>query len=69
VSRSQRQIEELQSLCDRGAVGRAVDLAFLHFADFGRDEQVLELIAAAIERTPAPAAIRRRFLDLQSPRS
>jgi hypothetical protein len=68
VSRSQRQIEELRSLCECGAVGRAVDLAFLHFADFGRDEQVLGFIAAAIERTPGSPAIRRRFLDLQSPR-
>jgi hypothetical protein len=48
-------------------LSRAVDLAFQHFADFGRNEEVLDFIAAAVDRTPAPAAIRRRFLDLQSP--
>jgi hypothetical protein len=43
-----------------------VDLAFLHFADFGRDDDVLDLIAAAIGRAPVPAVVRRRFVDLQS---
>jgi hypothetical protein len=66
MSRRQRQLEELRALCERGPVGRAVDLAFEHFADFGRSEEVLDLIAGAIERAPVPAAIRRRFLDLQS---
>jgi hypothetical protein len=46
-------------------LSRAVDLAFLHFADFGRNEEILNVIADAIEHTPVPAAIRRRFLDLQ----
>jgi hypothetical protein len=68
MSRSQRQVDELRGLCDRGSVSRAIDLAFLHFADFGRNEDVLEAIAGAIEleRTTVPAAVRRRFLDLRS---
>ena len=66
MSRSQRQVEELRALCECGSLRRAVDLAFQHFADFGRNEEVLVFIADAIERTPVPAAIRRRFLDLQS---
>lgn len=45
---------------------RAVDLAFLHFGDFGRNDEVLDLLTAAIARTPVPAAVQRRFLDLQS---
>jgi hypothetical protein len=43
-----------------------VDLAYLHFADFGRDDDVLDLIAAAMVRAPVPAVVRRRFVDLQS---
>ncbi len=68
MSRRERQVRELRALCERGPVSRAVDLAFEHFADFGRNDEVLDLIAAAIARTPVPAAVRRRFVDLQSPR-
>lgn len=66
MSRSQRQLDELRALCERGSLRRAVDLAFEHFADFGRSEEVLGFIGAAIERTPVPPTVRRRFLDLQS---
>jgi hypothetical protein len=66
MSRRQRQLEELRALCERGSSSRAVDLAFLHFADFGSNEEVLDLIADAIERTPVSAAVRHRFLDLRS---
>jgi hypothetical protein len=66
MSRSQRQLEELRALCERGSVSRAVDLAFVHFADFGRDDEVLGFIAAAMKHAPVPAVVRRRFVDLQS---
>jgi hypothetical protein len=66
VSRSQRQLDELRALCESGSLSRAVDLAFQHFADFGRNEAVLDLISAALARTPAPAVVRRRFVDLAS---
>jgi hypothetical protein len=68
MSRRQRQLEELRALCERHSLSHAVDLAFLHFADFGRNDEVLDFIAAAIERAPVRAAVRRRFLDLQSSR-
>ena len=66
MSRSQRQVDELRALCECGSLSRAVDLAFQHFADFGRNEEVLGFIAVAIARTPVPATVRRRFLDLAS---
>ena len=68
MSRSQRQLDELRALCERGSLSRAVDLAFEHFADFGRSDDVLDFLAAAIERTPVPEVVHRRFLDLQSAR-
>jgi hypothetical protein len=68
MSRSQRQLDELRALCERGSLSRAVDLAFEHFADFGRNQDVVDFLAAAIERTQVPAVVRRRFVDLQRPR-
>jgi hypothetical protein len=68
VSRRERQVEELRALCECGSLRRAVDLAFLHFADFGRSDEVIGFIAEAIERTATPVAVRRRFLDLRSSR-
>jgi hypothetical protein len=41
-----------------------VDLAFAHFADFGRDEELLALLADALERSPATPTLRRRFTQL-----
>ncbi len=44
MTRQQRQIDELRALCAAGQVARAVDLAFEHFATFGRDERVIDLL-------------------------
>ena len=64
MSRRQRQFDELRALCRSGAVLRAVDLAFEHFAAFGRDDQVVGLLAAAVEETAVSAEVRRRFAEL-----
>ena len=64
MSRRQRQHDELCALCTSGVFVRALDLAFEHFADFGRDEEVVARLADAIERASAPAAVRRRFAAL-----
>jgi hypothetical protein len=65
--RRQRQRDELRALCGSGALLRAVDLAFEHFADFGRDDDVLRLLADAIEHRAASDAVRRRFAQLRGP--
>jgi hypothetical protein len=74
MSRRHRQRNELRELCDSGGLSRAgdiarlsraVDLAFEHFADFGRDDDILRLLADTIERTAAPAGVRRRFAELR----
>lgn len=66
MSRRQRQLDELRGLCSSGAVARAIDLAFAHFADFGRDDDVLAAIAATIERDAAADDVRDRFGELTS---
>jgi hypothetical protein len=65
-SRRQRQLDQLAALCRAGAVARAVDLAFEHFAQFGRDDQIVVLLADAIERADVPDRIRRQLTELQS---
>ena len=69
MPRRQRQRDELRELCRSGALARAIDLAFQHFADFGRDETVLDLLATAIERLGAPDDVRRRFENLRRAKS
>ena len=64
LGRQRRQLQELRALCASGRVGRAVDLAFEHFTDFGRDQAVLELLRSAIECCATPAAVQQRFLEL-----
>ena len=66
MSRRQRQIDQLGALCDSGHVARAVDLAFEHFATFGRDELIIGLLTQAVDHHPVGAAIRRRLADLSS---
>jgi hypothetical protein len=66
MTRRQRQRDQLGDLCDSGAVARAIDLAFEHFADFGRDDEILRLLADAIEHTAAPDRVRRRLADLRA---
>jgi hypothetical protein len=64
MTRRLRQLDELRCLCGAGAVARAIDLAFAHFADFGRDDAVLRLLAHAVEHLPADDDVRRRLADL-----
>ena len=64
MSRRQRQIDELRCLCGTGAIGRAVDLAHQHFADFGHDDEVLRMLGDILEAAGAPEDIRRRYADL-----
>ena len=64
MSRRQRQIDELRCLCGTGAVARAVDLAHQHFADFGPDDDVLEMLGERIDSGDVPDDVRRRYADL-----
>ena len=64
MTRRQRQLDELRDLCRSGAAARAIDLAFEHFADFGRDDDIVDLLADALERTDAPEDVLRRFAEL-----
>jgi hypothetical protein len=66
MSRRQRQLDELRDLCQAGRVSRAIDLAFEHFADFGRDDVVVGLLADAIARGPTAEPIHRRFAELRT---
>ena len=66
MSRRQRQLDELRDLCRSGAVVRAIDLAFEHFAHFGRDDDIIDLLAAAIEHADAADRARRRFAELRA---
>jgi hypothetical protein len=65
LGRRQRQIDELRELCYSSALIRAIHLAFEHFADFSRDDDIMELLADAIERAAAPAGVRRRLAGLR----
>ena len=65
MSRRQRQLNELRDLCRSGAVVRAVDLAFEHFAQFGRDDDVVDLLADAVEHAEAADRARHRFAELR----
>jgi hypothetical protein len=60
--RRRRQLDELRELCRRGALARAIDLAFEHFASFGPDEGVVALLEALAERDDH----RRRLVDLRA---
>ena len=64
MSRCQRQFNELRDLCSAGSVGRAIDLAFEHFAHFGCDDDLIELLAVAIEHDDADRRARQRFAEL-----
>ena len=66
MARRLRQLAELRALCRSGAVARALDLAFDHFADFGRDDAVVDELAEAIEHAGLPADACRRFVELQA---
>jgi len=68
MSRRDRQRAELERLCDAGALARAVDLAFAHFADYGLDQHILDLLSARLDRTGTTPALRRRFSELRERR-
>ncbi|HEY0518333.1 MAG TPA: hypothetical protein VGC84_02480 [Ilumatobacteraceae bacterium] len=67
MSRRERQVDELRQLCCRGCVARAIDLAFEHFAQFGRDDVIIDLLGAAVARVDAGARARQRFDELCPP--
>jgi hypothetical protein len=46
-----------------------VDLAFLHFADFGRDEAIIAMLTDALDRRAVATSVRRHFEELCRPRS
>ena len=64
MSRRQRQFDQLRDLCSAGAVVRAIDLAFEHFAHFGRDGEILDLLAQAVEQADCGEPARQRFAEL-----
>jgi len=66
MSRRQRQFDELMSLCNRGRVGRAIDLAHEHFAQFGVDAAVVELLGGAVALPGVPERFRRSFAELRA---
>ena len=65
TARRQRQLDELRSLCRSSAtLARAIDLAFQHFAEFGRDDEIVHLLAEAVLSIDTPNEARRRFAEL-----
>jgi len=64
MTRRQRQRDELLELCRSGPLVRAIDLAFEHFAAFGPDDEIVNLLTEAIHRVPASPATRRRLAEL-----
>jgi hypothetical protein len=66
MSRRQRQLDQLGDLCRAGAVPRAIDLAFEHFAQFGRDDEVVDLLAGALEHADVPERVRERLTELRA---
>ena len=66
MSCRQRQLAELRDLCRAGAANRAIDLAFEHFAQFGRDDDILDLLAAALEHAAPNERVRHRFSELRA---
>lgn len=64
MTRRERQLDELRALCAIGAIGRAIDLAYEYFADFGPDGDISVLIAEAMEHAEVPDSIRHRFAQL-----
>ena len=65
MSRRERQLDQLRDLCRDGAVMRAIDLAFEHFAQFGRDDAVLDLLEE-VTQDEVSHRVRQRLTDLQS---
>ncbi|HYD10539.1 MAG TPA: hypothetical protein VEA78_10580 [Acidimicrobiales bacterium] len=66
--RRRRQLEQLRDLCRRGAVVRAIDLAFEHFACFGQDDDVVVLLEAVVSRTGGDRELGTRLAELRAVR-
>ena len=64
MSLRQRQSNQLRDLCCSGAVVRAIDLAFEHFAHFGRDDEIIDMLTQAMEDAEVAGCARRRFAEL-----
>ena len=66
VSRRRRQLDELRALCRTGGadMSRAIDLAFQHFAEFGYDEDVVNLLTEAVHQAEEAGDVRRRLAEL-----
>jgi hypothetical protein len=68
-TRRRRQLEQLAELCGRGAVDRAIDLAFEHFAAFGQDDSVVVLLEGACASRSVRCEVRRRIDALRAANS
>ena len=66
MCRRQREFDELRALCSAGRVARAIDLAFEHFAHFGRDDEIVDLLARTIEESGVAGHAGQRFAELCS---
>lgn len=66
MSRRQRQLDELHGLCRSGALVRAIDLAFEHFAHFGPDDTIIKLLGDAADRAAAPVRVHDRLAELRA---
>ena len=69
MSRRQRQLDELRVLCrpgDAAAVSRAIDLAFQHFSEFGYDDDVVDVLTAAVHQADSARDVRRRLAELRA---
>lgn len=67
MPRRQRQLDQLRDLCRAAAFARAIDLAFEHFAQFGRDDEILDLLTDAIEQSVASPRVHERLTELRAP--
>jgi hypothetical protein len=65
-ARRQRQLDELVELCRRGAVERAIDLAFEHVAVFGQGDNVVVLLEEACACRAVRAEVRDRLDGLRA---
>ena len=64
--RRRRQLDQLRELCRRGAVSRALDLAFEHFVCFGQDDDVVVLLEAVVAGADGSAELRHRLDALRA---
>jgi hypothetical protein len=66
--RRQRQLAELHDLCRKGAVARAIDLAFEHLACFGPDDDLVVRLEQALG-DDEDAVLRCRIAALRATRA